>query len=118
MCLCVCVSVRGRRSRKTEEESTDIIWLFSLMCAKLLQSCLILCEPMDCSPPGSSIHGDSPGKNTGVGCHALFQRIFPLLLLSCEAYSTGLQSARQEPELSYSLSCIERSAEWLACNRY
>ena len=26
---------------------------------------------MDCSPPGSSVHGDSPGKNTGVGCHAL-----------------------------------------------
>ena len=21
---------------------------------------------MDCSPPGSSVHGDSPGKNTGV----------------------------------------------------
>ena len=25
---------------------------------------------MDCSPPGSSVHGDFPGKNTGVGCHA------------------------------------------------
>ena len=24
-----------------------------------------------CSPPGSSVHEDSPGKNTGVGCHAL-----------------------------------------------
>ena len=31
----------------------------------------------DCSPPGSSVHGDSPGKNTGVGCHALLQGIFP-----------------------------------------
>ena len=31
---------------------------------------------MDCSPPGSSVHGDSPGKNTGVGCHALLQGIF------------------------------------------
>ena len=28
---------------------------------------------MDCSPPGSSVHGDSPGKNTGVGCHVLLQ---------------------------------------------
>ena len=28
-----------------------------------------LCDPMDCSPPGSSILGDSPDKNTGVGCH-------------------------------------------------
>ena len=26
---------------------------------------------MDGSPPGSSVHGDSPGKNTEVGCHAL-----------------------------------------------
>ena len=35
------------------------------------QSCPSLCNPMDCSPPGSSVHGDSPGKKTGVGCHAL-----------------------------------------------
>ena len=34
---------------------------------------------MDCSPPGSSIHADSPlqGKNTGVGFHTLLQGIFP-----------------------------------------
>ena len=37
------------------------------MCAKLLQSCPTLCDPMDCSPPGSSVRGDSPGKSTGVG---------------------------------------------------
>ena len=30
------------------------------------------CDPVDCSPPGSSVQGDSPGKNTGVGCHFLF----------------------------------------------
>ena len=32
---------------------------------------------MDCSLPGSSVQGDSPGKNTGVHCHALLQGIFP-----------------------------------------
>ena len=32
---------------------------------------------MDCNLPGSSVHGDSPGKNTGIGCHALLQGIFP-----------------------------------------
>ena len=32
---------------------------------------------MDCSLPGSSIHGVSPGKNTGVSCHALLQGTFP-----------------------------------------
>ena len=37
------------------------------------QSCPILCDPVDCSPPGSSVHGGSPGKNTGVGYHALIQ---------------------------------------------
>ena len=41
------------------------------------QWCLILCDPMDSSLPGSSVHGDSPGKNTGVGCHAFLQGIFP-----------------------------------------
>ena len=34
--------------------------------AKSLQSCLILCDPMDCSPPGCSVHEDSPGKNAWV----------------------------------------------------
>ena len=33
-------------------------------------------QPMDCSPPGSPVHGDSLGKNAGVGCHALLQGIF------------------------------------------
>ena len=32
---------------------------------------------MDCSLPGTSVHGDSPGKNIGAGCHALLQGIFP-----------------------------------------
>ena len=41
------------------------------------QSSPILCDPMDCSPPGSSVYGDSSGKNSGVGCNALLQRIFP-----------------------------------------
>ena len=31
------------------------------------QLCPTLCDPMDCSLPGPSVHGDSPGKNTGVG---------------------------------------------------
>ena len=37
------------------------------------ESCPTLCNAMDCSPLGSSVHGDSPGKNTGLGCHALLQ---------------------------------------------
>ena len=48
----------------------------SVLCL-VAQSCPTLCDPMDCSPPGSSVHRDSPGKNTAVGCHALLQGIFP-----------------------------------------
>ena len=46
--------------------------------AKLLHSCPTFGNPTDCSPPGPSIHGDSPGNNTGVGCHFLLQGIFPI----------------------------------------
>ena len=35
-----------------------------------------LCDPMDYSSPGSSVHGNSPSKNTRMGCHALLQYIF------------------------------------------
>ena len=50
----------------------------AVACACLVsQSCPTLCDPVDCSPPGSSVHGDSPGKNIGVGCHYLLQSIFP-----------------------------------------
>ena len=41
--------------------------------AKLLQSCPILCDPINSSPPGSPHPWDSPGKNTGVGFHFLLQ---------------------------------------------
>ena len=44
--------------------------------AQSLQSCLALCDPMGYSLPGSSVHGNSPDKHTGVGCHALLQGIF------------------------------------------
>ena len=37
-----------------------------LLCL-VTQSYSTLCDPMDCSPPGSSVHGDSPGKNPGSG---------------------------------------------------
>ena len=41
------------------------------------QLCLSLYDPTDCSLPGSSVYGDSPGKHIGMGCHFLLQGIFP-----------------------------------------
>ena len=63
---------------------------------------------MDCSLPGSSVHGNSPGKNTGVGCHTLLQGIFPT-----QGSNWGLLHCRQ---ILYQLS-YKRSPwilEWVS----
>ena len=69
------------------------------MCYAVLsvtQSRPTLCDSWDCSPPGSSVHEDSLGKNTGLGCHALLQGIFPTRI---ELRSPALQadSSMSEP---------------------
>ena len=51
---------------------------------------VLLCDPMDCGPPGSSVCGDSPGKTTGVCCHALLLGIFPT-----QEMNLGLPHCRQ-----------------------
>ena len=112
------------------------------MCVFLLcmlsQSCQTLCDPLDCSPPGSSVHGifqarvlewsaitfswpaqslqsrptlcdphrrqatslprpwDSPGKNTGVGCH---------FLLQCMKVKSESEFAQLCPTLSDPMDC-------------
>jgi len=52
---------------------------------------------MDSSPAGSSVHGDSPGKNTGVGCHALLQGIFPTQGLNPGLSTLQVDSLPSEP---------------------
>ena len=55
----------------------ESIW--PVLCACML-GCFIMSDSLSSyglQPSGSSIHGDSPGKNTGVGCNALLQGIFP-----------------------------------------
>ena len=65
--------------------------LQSLVCVRLVtQECPTLCDPLDCSPPGTFVHGDSLGKNTGVDCHALLQGIFPT-----QRSNPGLPHCRQ-----------------------
>ena len=80
------------------------------VCAVCLvtQSCLTLCDTMDCSPPNSLVHGDSPGKNSEVGCHALLQGVFPT-----QGSNPGLLHFRQ---ILYHLShqAIPWILEWIA----
>ena len=85
-------------------EAVDSVNDYQVMCL-ITQSCLTLCNPRDCSPPGSSVHGDSPGKNTGAGCHALLQRIFPT-----QGSNPGLPHSRW---ILYYLSHQEHYTNWI-----
>ena len=64
-------------------------WLYYVLCF-VAQLCLTLSDPMDYSPPGFSVHGDFPGKNPGVGCHALLQGTLPT-----QQSNPGLPHCRQ-----------------------
>ena len=57
--------------------TSNFFWCLCAVFYWVSQSCLTLCDSMDCSAPGPSVSGDAPGKNTEVGCHALLQGIFP-----------------------------------------
>ena len=80
--------------------------------AKSLQSCSTLCDPIDGSPPGSPIPGtgqptrlpcpwDSPGKNTGVGCH---------FLLQCMKVKSESEVAQSCPTLRDPMDCSPRGS--------
>ena len=76
------------------------------------QSFLTLCNPMGCSTPGPYVHGDSPGKNTGVSCHFPFGGFFPTQgLNSCLLH----RQADSLPLCAQSLSHFRLSATpWAA----
>ena len=74
---------------------------YTAMHAKSLQSCPTLCHPMSCSLPGSSVHGNSPGKNTGVGCMPSYR---------------GSPQPRDQICVSY-VSCIGRQILYHQCHQ-
>ena len=74
----------GRSKQLLHDDRSKFVVYFSVcvcVCARacsVAQSCLTLCDPMDCSPPDSSVHAwVTQCKNTGGVCHALLQGIFP-----------------------------------------
>ena len=71
------------------------------------QSCLTLCDTKDYSPPGSSVQGDSPGKNTGGGCHFLLQPV-PLQQLM----NSPLQCAWTNEPPGYCFAIVH---DWIFC---
>ena len=92
-----------RKNRESSKSKDNI----QSVCA-LWPAVSTLCDPRDCSPPGSSVHGISQARILGVGFHFLLQGIFPiqgasphlLCLLPCRwiFYLLGHLSSRW-PEL-------------------
>ena len=102
------------------------------MCAKSFQLCLTLCDPMDCSPPGSSVHGILQARILKWACHALLQGIFPtqksnlhfLRLLHWQAGSLPLAPPEKPNLATYKVangegngtplqySCLENPMDW------
>ena len=76
------------------------------------QSCQTLCDPMDCSPSGSSVREISQAS-TGEGCHFLLQGVFPTQGLNSsllQVSSTGRGSLHcwATRETCWAVSCIQR----------
>ena len=81
------------------------------MCCDWLLNCVwLVCDPMDYSSPGYCVRGDSPGKNTGVGCHALLQGIFPT-----QGLNPGFLHCRW---ILYCLSHQGRPCRYISCMIY
>ena len=76
---------------------------------KLLQSCLTLCDPIDYSPRGSSVHGGSPGKNTGVVAMSLVR-------LDSDIFSA--LTARGPPALITLTLCSTNGHCVVCCQRF
>ncbi|CAI9171160.1 unnamed protein product [Rangifer tarandus platyrhynchus] len=65
MCISICVCVRH-----VHVSTPPCNCVYLCLSVRVLRCAyyLTLCDPMGCCPPGSSVHGDSPDKNTGGGC--------------------------------------------------
>ena len=70
--------------------------MYAAAAAKSLQSCPILCNPPRRQSPRPPRPWDSPGKNTGVGCH---------FLLQCMKVKSESEVAQSYPTLRDPMDC-------------
>ena len=50
------------------------------------------CDPLDCSPPGSSVPADSPGKSARLDCHCSLPGDLPNPGMESMSLSPALQA--------------------------
>ena len=77
---------------------TASVYFIPALCL-VAQSCPTFCDPMDCSFPDTSVHGDSPGKNTEAGWHALLQGNLP-----SQGSNPGIEPRSPSSQVDLSLS--------------
>ena len=82
----ICLGTWQRHTR----DQLKVTLCACVLCAKLLQSCPTLCNSMNYTLSGSSVHGDPPDKNTGVGCHVFLQGVFPTQILCLMHWAGGV----------------------------
>ena len=116
-------SLVGRIKHATPEKVTHSASSYSdtTICSVLycFSHVRLLCDPMDCSSPGSFCLCDFPGKNTGVGCHFLFHQYS---IAAAAAAAKSLQSCPTlcdpidgSPPGSTVLGILQaRTLEWVA----
>ena len=90
-----CFNTCRDNKRKVCALCTYFQYINAAAAAKSRQSCLTLCDPIDGSPPGSR-PWDSPGNNTGVGCH---------FLLHCRKVKSPSEVAQLSPTLCNPMDC-------------
>ena len=88
----VLFSAQSLRQGHCLKAAYNPIWqaIFSKVVMSVTQSCPTLCDPMDCNPPGSSVHEILQARTLEWVCHFLLQRIFPT-----QASNPGLPQCRQ-----------------------
>ena len=86
---------------ETCKRETSVKKVAERVSAKSLQSCLTLCDPVDCSPPGSSVHG------------ILQARILGRVAISLSRGSSLPREGRDQSRVSY-ISFIGRWVDWAA----
>ena len=104
-CFDLCIYSYAWNFLQKQNNRAKISVLIESLCCAYLR--LTHCDTMGCSLPGSSVHGGSPGNNTGLGCHVLLQGIFPT-----QGSNPGLSQCRR---ILYCLSHQRspRIVEWV-----
>ena len=103
-------------------EGTNVATWWFRDTSEVVLSCLTLCDPMDCSPPGSSVHAAFQARILEWACHILLQGIFwtrglnlHISCVSCHWQVDSLPLHHLGSQVIKALSAFQaRTLEWVA----